>query len=908
MYTPCSALRAVQWRPLCGLALLVIMQAFPAAPQALSQTPPVFSKTFTPATVGNEAVPRLIYRIDNGASGVAANNLAFVDTLPSGIRVPSSPNEINNCGGLLSVGFNQPIELTGGTVPAGATCTISVDISIQGFNDSFDSTSGDLTSDLGNSGSAQATLIVLEAPDPRLSFSPSQVAVGQTTTLTIQMANTSGVAITDLDFFETLPNGLEVAAVPNISNPCGGSFSASAGSRDLDLDNGVLGPMASCTISVDIVGTAIDNYFVNGVTLNGTFSGIPAPSGDFRSIGLSRTLGVVAPEPPSMSLSISPSTVGVGGTSRVNIFIRNQLNPDPAQSLSISDTSLSDLIVAPLPNISDTCGGNLSIQPGAPVDIQYTNGTVPPGTTCAIRFDVIGPTAGTKTYSASMTSSTGNDGPISRDLTVVPVGSLQLAKDFVDDPVLAGTTATLQFTITNTDGTNQATNISFTDDLNAALSGLTAVGPPAMNVCGNGSQLDGASLLSFTGGRLAAGASCTFAVTVQVPPNTSGSHTNTTSQITGTIFSTAVTGPAASATLVITDVVAQTQAVIRNFMSQRADLITSDDPRLTGNLNGSGGAGITTPFNLTASGVPGAMDLAVSLSLSQVARANAAQRAANRPKLPGAMGLGPLASAPTKEAPPLFDIWLKGTFADYRDTAGGVGEDGTFGLLYVGAEYAVATGLRLGLIAQFDWTDEEDDRTNISAEGQGWMVGPYLAARAADRVYVQARAAWGKSDNEVSPFGTYRDSFETSRWLASAKVEGRYGRGPWRISPIAGVIYYEDSQNGYTDSLGNLIAGQTASLGRATFGPEIGYTHEWENGRRLELTTEVTGIWDFDVEDRVVSALVVGADEVRAKVSGGVTLQGAGGVKVHATGFVDGLGADDFEAYGGNVKLGVPLN
>jgi len=355
-------------------------------------------------------------------------------------------------------------------------------------------------------------------------------------------------------------------------------------------------------------------------------------------------------------------------------------------------------------------------------------------------------------------------------------------------------------------------------------------------------------------------------------------------------------------------VVAQTQAVIRNFMAQRADLITSDDPKLTENLNGGGPGADGTPFNLTANGVPGAMDMAFSMSLSQVARAREAQRDAKRPKIPSAMGVGPLASAPTDNAPPVFDIWLKGTYANYRDSAGGVDEDGTFGLLYVGAEYAVATGLRLGLLAQFDWTEEEDERTNISAEGQGWMVGPYLAARPADRVYVQARAAWGKSDNEVSPFGTYRDSFETSRWLASAKIEGRYGLGPWRVSPIAGVIYYEDKQNGYTDSLGNLIGGQTAALGRATFGPEISYSHTWENGRYLQLTSQVTGIWDFDVEDRVVSAQLVGTEEVRAKLSGGVTLHGTSGFRVNATGFVDGLGADDFESYGGNIKLNLSLN
>ena len=81
----------------------------------------------------------------------------------------------------------------------------------------------------------------------------------------------------------------------------------------------------------------------------------------------------------------------------------------------------------------------------------------------------------------------------------------------------------------------------------------------------------------------------------------------------------------------------------------------------------------------------------------------------------------------------------------------------------VSHEYKLTPALLLGVLAQFDWTDEDDDRTGIATEGEGWLVGPYIVAKLAPHVYFQARGAWGESDNEVTPFGTYTDDFDTTR-------------------------------------------------------------------------------------------------------------------------------------------------
>lgn len=63
-------------------------------------------------------------------------------------------------------------------------------------------------------------------------------------------------------------------------------------------------------------------------------------------------------------------------------------------------------------------------------------------------------------------------------------------------------------------------------------------------------------------------------------------------------------------------------------------------------------------------------------------------------------------------------------------------------------------GLLIGALMQFDFADETSGALNSDVEGNGWMAGPYLSARLTDNLFFDARAAWGRSENTISPFGT----------------------------------------------------------------------------------------------------------------------------------------------------------
>lgn len=250
-----------------------------------------------------------------------------------------------------------------------------------------------------------------------------------------------------------------------------------------------------------------------------------------------------------------------------------------------------------------------------------------------------------------------------------------------------------------------------------------------------------------------------------------------------------------------------------------------------------------------------------------------------------------------------YDLWVEGSWS--RIDSGDATSD--LGLLHIGADYRLTGNLLIGVLGQFDWTDQDDSPLNTQVDGFGWMVGPYVAARLSEQLIFDARAAWGQSDNDVSPFGTYTDSFDTDRWLVRGGLTGDIHVDNWHLTPGVSAIYFEEEQGSYTDSLGVFIPDQTVSLGRLMFGPEAAYLYQpnafWQVRPKLGLK----GVWDFAKTDMVniATGLAAGSDELRARVEGGVSMTYVNRYTLTGSGFYDGIGAGDFDAFGGRLAINV---
>jgi hypothetical protein len=96
-------------------------------------------------------------------------------------------------------------------------------------------------------------IIISPAPIFSKEFADSEVNQFKSTTLTFTIDNTlNNVAGSNFAFTDNLPDGIEVASNPNITNTCGGSVMADAESTSISLTGGMAAAGSTCAITVDV--------------------------------------------------------------------------------------------------------------------------------------------------------------------------------------------------------------------------------------------------------------------------------------------------------------------------------------------------------------------------------------------------------------------------------------------------------------------------------------------------------------------------------------------------------------------------------------------------------------------------------------------------------------------------------
>lgn len=258
-----------------------------------------------------------------------------------------------------------------------------------------------------------------------------------------------------------------------------------------------------------------------------------------------------------------------------------------------------------------------------------------------------------------------------------------------------------------------------------------------------------------------------------------------------------------------------------------------------------------------------------------------------------------------------FDVWIEGTYADFSDDGFASGVDGHFGLVSLGADYVVNSRLLVGAMLQYDTMSERSEGEARAIEGQGWMAGPYATLRLGDGIFWRVRAAWGQSSNDVRPFLTYTDHFDSDRWLVSSRLTGHLEAGRWTLRPFASVFYLEDNAQSYVDSDGLTVPEVRSRFGQIAAGPEVSYRYELDTIQlepRLALSIATTFANEANASGfGQIDGAIVGDDDVRTRAEIGVRAMTYGGLALDLSGAYDGIGSD-FEAYSARLTLRMPLN
>lgn len=329
-------------------------------------------------------------------------------------------------------------------------------------------------------------------------------------------------------------------------------------------------------------------------------------------------------------------------------------------------------------------------------------------------------------------------------------------------------------------------------------------------------------------------------------------------------------------------------------------------------------------FRFSGLAVDGNGQFAFATSLSQLldaasARELAKRNAGNADAGPsdgrraaaGAFGLSatpPVAKAINK--PGSLDVWVEGTAAYYVNTLTDVRRQGHAALLHTGVDATVMPNLLLGVMGSFDWMSDSSSMVGEKRDGHGWMAGPYLSARLWPNIYLDARAQWGRSTNQIDPLGAYTDTFSTSRALAAAKLTGDWLHGNLRYKPSTEVIWFSETMRAYTNAIGIDIPGQTTALGRAVIGTEVGYRLTFADQSIVEPFAGFKAVWDFASRGEITAdGVPVAGDTLHGRIEAGASYQAPAGIAVRALGAYDGIGAASrFRTYQGQLVVSVPLH
>ncbi|HBA88248.1 MAG TPA: hypothetical protein DCZ75_09750 [Geobacter sp.] len=232
--------------------------------------------------------------------------------------------------------------------------------------------------------------------------------------------------------------------------------------------------------------------------------------------------GCVRPEANKLTLTkgFSPAPVALNGTSTLTFTVTNQNSTATAALTGIGFTDLLPAGLTVAGGSSAQCGGTLAT--AAPGTISFTGGTLAPGSSCSITATVTATTAGphnnvtgfvSSTQTGANTTATGR-GSASLTALLPPA----ISKRFAPNPILAGGVSTLTFTIDNPNPDDALSGVSFSDAFPTSPGAMTVASSPNAYASGCGAPsfapVAGQGSISFSGGSIAAGGSCTVSVDV----------------------------------------------------------------------------------------------------------------------------------------------------------------------------------------------------------------------------------------------------------------------------------------------------------------------------------------------------------------------------------------------------------
>jgi uncharacterized repeat protein (TIGR01451 family) len=506
-------------------------------------------KSFSPASMRSGQDGSLVITLYNDGS-VALNGVGFTDDpigTPAGgsggtLTIASGATTTCSGGTLTAVAGSSGIQLSGASIPASSSCTVTVPftatLDIASVSKVFNNTIA--AGDVGNSRSvtsrpASASVTVHGQIEVAKSQSPSNPAAGGIVVYSVALRNYSGSALTGVRFIDTLPSGVTV--VPTVSPTmsgagCSGSLAndysnTSVPAFTLDLAAGSGGSPSLCTVSFTAqvaYGTAQGQSRVNSIAAGTVCENNGA--GPICNPSASNNVTLTVNHTATVAKSFSVTSLPEGGVSELTITLTNNTQ-NPLTSVQVTDNLPAGMLVDSSAIASTTCvGGSVTATPnqdqvslsGATIPARASGGTGSSGS-CVVKVNVTGAAGNyTNTIPASTLAATQQlpDGTLqpatygqAASASITFRSALSAAKSFLPVTVQSGGQSRVSIRLRNTETTGTLYNVSLSDNL---PSGLTVSNPAnAYSTCDGPLTITatpGAGVVQLSGATLPPSSEC----------------------------------------------------------------------------------------------------------------------------------------------------------------------------------------------------------------------------------------------------------------------------------------------------------------------------------------------------------------------------------------------------------------
>ena len=522
---------------------------------------PTVQKTFDPSQVQPGGSAKMTITLTNPNPNNAILGVQLDDMYPaplgSIVNAPGNVVESDDCGFVEDVPAGGDwTKLSGGTIAAGKSCSIVVNI--VGHATATNTTGAASSLNAQSGAGASATLTVggnplLPAPTVTKQFTPLTVATGGTSQMTLTLTNNAAAVISGVDLSDVYPPGGMVngdsAANPGspvVSDTCNFSEDAQVAGPSATLTGGSIpaGVGNSCSIVIEVIGTASGNW----INQTGNVTSDNATVGAGGQAELQVFDSIIKLQAPVVTQTFVPSSITVGGTAKLKITLSNP----PANALAITGVNLADSY-APAPShianaagATTDCGGNLQALVGDTL-LSLSDATVMTTGPCSIMVNVTGTSPGSAISNISaVTSNNANPGMAPPATLTVVNGALLnppvVGKSFNPGTISVGDTSTMTISFANANATAIAA-AQISDDYPAGMVNVSG-NPIVSDTCSFNEDVPaGGTWAHLDGGTIPPGG-CSIEIAVV------GAETATNQ--TGLAYSAnAQTGAAASATLTV---------------------------------------------------------------------------------------------------------------------------------------------------------------------------------------------------------------------------------------------------------------------------------------------------------------------------------------------------------------------